>query len=100
MMHLSISRANASVFHESAIYAVRLIDLDDSHNDTDYLHSEIVVWSCYQHPHIFPYYGFFVSGNALCVLMLYMSGELIYVIIRHWFPNGLKDESRIATTLR
>jgi serine/threonine-protein kinase OSR1/STK39 len=80
--------------------AVKLIDLDDSPNDINYLHSEIAVWSCYQHPNIVPYYGSFVSGKALYVLMQYLSGGSIYDIIRHSFPNGFKDETVIATILR
>ena len=80
--------------------AIKLIDLDDYPLDLDFLRQEVAFWSSSQHANIVGYYGSFVHGPHLYILMEYLSGGSVYDIMRYAFKEGFRDEMVIATILK
>jgi serine/threonine-protein kinase OSR1/STK39 len=66
----------------------------------EFVRQEIASWSSSQHQNVVRYYGSFVSGSRVYLLMEYCSGGSVADVIRDFFPNGFNDEATIATILR
>ncbi|KAH0785947.1 STE family protein kinase [Histomonas meleagridis] len=82
------------------ILAIKLIDLEGYPLELDYLRQEVAFWSSSQHPNIVEYYGSFITGPTLYILMEFMPGGSVSDIIRFGFPHGFTDERIIATILK
>jgi serine/threonine-protein kinase OSR1/STK39 len=80
--------------------AIKIIDLDIYPMDIDYIRQEVAFWSSSRHANIIPYYGSFVAGKDLYILMEYLAGGSLYDIMASSFPHGFKDEIIIATVLQ
>jgi serine/threonine-protein kinase OSR1/STK39 len=79
--------------------AIKVIDLERYPVSLEYLRQEVASWSSAQHRHIVSYYGSFVHGNLVYLLMEYCSGGSVADILRDSFPAGLPNEVTIATIL-
>ena len=80
--------------------AIKLINLEVYPLDLDFLRQEVAFWSSSQHDNIVGYYGSFVAGANLYILMEFLSGGSVYDIMRYKFKNGFQDEMIIATILK
>ena len=80
--------------------AIKLINLEVYPLDLDFLRQEVAFWSSSQHDNIVGYYGSFVAGATLYILMEFLSGGSVYDIMRYKFKNGFQDEMIIATILK
>ena len=80
--------------------AIKLIDLDDYSVDMEFLRQEVAFWSSSQHANIVEYYGSFLEGKHLYILMEFLSGGSVYDIMRFAFKDGFQDEMVIATILK
>jgi serine/threonine-protein kinase OSR1/STK39 len=80
--------------------AIKIVDLEDYSVSLEFVRQEIASWSSSQHQNIVRYYGSFVFGSRVYLLMEYCSGGSVTDILRDSFPNGFKDEAMIATILR
>lgn len=80
--------------------AIKLINLEIYPLDLDFLRQEVAFWSTSQHDNIVGYYGSFVAGPHLYILMEFLSGGSVYDIMRYKFKTGFHDEMIIATILR
>ena len=80
--------------------AIKLIDLDNYSVDLEFLRQEVAFWSSTQHANIVEYYGSFVDGKNLYILMEFLSGGSVYDIMRFAFQEGFNDEMVIATILK
>jgi serine/threonine-protein kinase OSR1/STK39 len=82
------------------VLALKVIDLDAYPLDIDLLRQEVAFWSSTSHANVVPYYGSFVSGKFLHILMEYLAGGSLADIMRHSFRCGFRDEVVVATILR
>ena len=89
----------AKCLTNNQIVAIKLINLELYPMEIEFLRQEVAFWSNSQHPQVVQYYGSFINGPMLYILMEYMAGGSVSDIIRYSFPNGFKDESVIATIL-
>lgn len=79
--------------------SIKLINLEAYPLEIEFLRQEVAFWSSTQLPQVVRYYGSFVSGPLLYILMEYMAGGSVSDIIRYSFPKGFKNEKIIATIL-
>jgi serine/threonine-protein kinase OSR1/STK39 len=99
------SGASGEVYHAKCLttgqhVAVKIIDLENEISDMDFVRQEVAFWSFCDHPNIVSYYGSFVFGHYLYILMEYLSAGSLSGILRDSFRNGFQDETVIATILR
>jgi serine/threonine-protein kinase OSR1/STK39 len=80
--------------------AVRLTDLDLDTPDIDHLRQEMAFWSTCQHQNVMQYHTSFLAGSILWCVMEYMDGGSVADLLRWHYPNGITDESIIATILQ
>lgn len=80
--------------------AIKEINLDQYAMELDIYRQEVAFWSACQHPNIVGYYGSFVSGPNLYILMEYLEAGSLYDIINKSFPKGFDDEVLIASILK
>lgn len=81
------------------LLAIKLINMEVYTQDIEDLRQEVAFWSNTQHPLVVQYYGSFVSGPMLYILMEYMEGGSVSDILSYAFPKGFQDENIIATIL-
>lgn len=79
--------------------AIKIIDLESCPIEINKLHEEVAFWSSCKHPNIIEYYGSFVNGSCMYILMEYMSAGSCYEIIRFSAKSGIPSESVIAAIL-
>lgn len=80
--------------------AMKVIDLESCPIEIEHLRREVAFWSRSQHSNVVNYFGSFVNGSVLYIMMEYMSGGSVYEIMRFAYPRGFQDESQIAIILR
>lgn len=80
--------------------AIKICDLDKTNTSLDEIRKEVRVITNCKHPNIIQYYGSFVKGHELWLVMELLDGGSLYDIMRYAFPNGLKDEDLIAAILK
>jgi serine/threonine-protein kinase OSR1/STK39 len=105
MLEMIGSGASAEVYHAKCLttgrhVAIKVIDLERGETDLNFVRQEVAFWSCCDHPNIVPYYGSFISGHYLYILMEYLSVGSISGVLRDSFRNGFQDEAVIAVILR
>ena len=81
------------------IVALKMIDLETCPIEIDNLRHEVAFWSTSQSPNIVEYYGSFVEGSVLYIVMEYMSAGSCYEIMRFSYKKGIQDELIIAAIL-
>lgn len=79
--------------------SIKKIDLELTPLEIEVLRQEVAFWSSSQHPNIVGYYGSFVSGSILYIIMEIQKAGSIYDIMKFGYPNGFKSEEVIATIL-
>lgn len=80
--------------------SIKKIDLEKYPLELDVLRMEVAFWSKSQHPNVVGYYGSFISGPVLYILMEYCAAGSIFDMLRFAYPNGFPDEAQIATVLK
>ena len=80
--------------------SIKKVDLEIYKIELDFLRQEVSFWSTSCHPNVVGYYGSFMSGSVIYLLMEYCAAGSLYDIMRFSFPQGFKDELLIATFLR
>ena len=80
--------------------AIKIINLEICPIEIDVLRREVSFWSTAKHPNIVKYYGSFIAGSSLFILMEYMSAGSCYEIMRSLPQKRIVDESAIATILK
>ena len=80
--------------------SIKKVDLEIYKIELDFLRQEVASWANSQHPNIVGYYGSFMSGSVIYLLMEYCAAGSIYDIMRFNYPQGFKDEILIATFLK
>jgi serine/threonine-protein kinase OSR1/STK39 len=81
------------------IVALKTIDLESCPIEIEHLRHEVVFWSTSQSPNIVEYYGSFVDGPILYIIMEYMSAGSCYEIMRYAYKRGIQDECIIAAII-
>ena len=81
------------------IVALKMIDLESCPIEIEHLRHEVAFWSTSQSPNIVEYYGSFVEGSVLYIVMEYMSAGSCYEIMRYAYKRGIQDESIIAAVI-
>ncbi|KAK4801291.1 hypothetical protein SAY86_021778 [Trapa natans] len=84
---------------DSAVVAIKSIDLDQSRADFDTLRREAKMMSLLSHPNILNAHCSFTVGRRLWVVMPFMSAGSLQSIVTSSFPGGL-SEPAIAMVLR
>lgn len=79
--------------------ALKMIDLESCPIEIEHLRHEVAFWSTTQSPNIVKYYGSFVEGSILYIVMEYMSSGSCYEIMRYAYKRGIQDESVIAAVV-
>lgn len=80
--------------------SIKKIDLERYPIELEFLRQEVSFWSSSAHPNVVGYYGSFIDGSIIYILMEYCSAGSIYDIMRFGFPRGFSDEIIIATILK
>lgn len=80
--------------------AIKLINLEVCPLEIDSLRAEIAFWSTCDHPNVVRYYGSFVEGSILYIIMEYMNLGSISEIIKFGFSNGIPKENVISAILK
>ncbi|KAI4317979.1 hypothetical protein L6164_025796 [Bauhinia variegata] len=83
----------------SAVVAIKVIDLDQSRADFDAVRREAKMLALLSHPNILNAHCSFTVGHRLWVVMPYMDGGSLLSLISHSFPGGL-PETCIAVVLK
>ncbi|XP_010532617.1 PREDICTED: serine/threonine-protein kinase BLUS1 [Tarenaya hassleriana] len=83
----------------SAVVAIKVIDLDQSRADFDSVRRETKTMSLLSHPNILNAYCSFTVSRCLWVVMPFMSCGSLYSIVSSSFPDGL-PENCISVFLR
>ena len=81
------------------IVALKMIDLESCPIEIEHLRHEVAFWSTSKSPNIVEYYGSFVEGSVLYIVMEYMSAGSCYEIMRYAYKRGIQDESIIAAII-
>ncbi|OHT05539.1 STE20/SPS1-related proline-alanine-rich protein kinase [Tritrichomonas foetus] len=89
----------AQCLANNSMVAIKLVNLEAYPLEIEFLRQEVAFWSSTQHEQVVQYYGSFVSGPMLYILMEYMAGGSVSDIMRFSYPKGFPDESVIATIL-
>ena len=89
----------AECLKNGQIVALKMIDLETCPIEIDNLRHEVAFWSTSQSPNIVEYYGSFVDGSVLYIVMEYMSAGSCYEIMRYSYKKGIQDELIIAAIL-
>ncbi|WBW74110.1 PAK-related GC kinase Sid1 [Schizosaccharomyces osmophilus] len=79
-----------------AILAVKQIDLEASVDDITEIEQEVLMLSNCSHPNVINYYGCFVQGHVLWILMEHMDGGSVSGLLK---KQGLEEET-ISIILR
>ena len=79
--------------------ALKMIDLEACPIELESLRHEVAFWSSSQSPNIVNYYGSFVDGSTLYIIMEYMSAGSCYEIMRYAHKKGIENELVIASLL-
>ena len=79
--------------------AIKIIDLEHCPVSIETLRQEVAFWSSCESSNVVEYYGSFIAGHNIYLLMEYMSGGSLYEIMRFSYPNGFQNESYIATNV-
>ena len=80
--------------------SIKQVDFEIYKIELDFLRQEVSFWSSSCHPNVVGYYGSFMSGSVIYLLMEYCAAGSLYDIMRFSMPQGFKDELLIATFLR
>lgn len=89
----------AKCLKNNKLIAMKMIDLEACPIEIESLHHEVAFWSTSQSPNVVQYYGSFVDGPVLYILMEYMSAGSCYEIMRFSSPKGIEKEIVIASIL-
>lgn len=104
LIHLIGQGATSQVYSarcltNNQMLAIKLVDLESYSSELDYLRQEVAFWSSSAHPNIVKYYGSFISGAKLYILMEYMPGGSVADALHFGFKNGFDDENVIKVIL-
>ena len=80
--------------------SIKKVDLEIYKIELDFLRQEVSFWSTSCHPNVVGYYGSFMSGSIIYLLMEYCAAGSLYDIMKFNMQQGFKDELLIATFLR
>ena len=80
--------------------SIKKVDLEIYKIELDFLRQEVSFWSTSCHPNVVGYYGSFISGSVIYLLMEYCAAGSLYDIMKFNMHQGFKDELLIATFLR
>ena len=82
------------------VLSIKKIDLELYPLEIDVLRQEVSFWSSSLSDGIVKYYGSFINGSVLYILMEFLAGGSFYDLIKHSFQNGFRDETVLATILK
>ncbi|OHT01515.1 Serine/threonine-protein kinase OSR1 [Tritrichomonas foetus] len=90
----------AKCLANNKIISIKKIDLELYPLEIEVLRREVAFWSRCHNDNIVDYYGSFISGSVLYMLMEYLAGGSVLDIMREKYQNGFTDEVQIATIVR
>lgn len=81
--------------------AIKIIDLEQyQDSNLDEIRKEIAIMSTCHHPNVVRYYVSFIDNTELWLVMPILSAGSCGNVLIEKFPDGIKDESIIATIIR
>lgn len=81
--------------------AIKVIEMERCPVAIDVLHQEVATWFYFQHPNVVTYYGSFVNGSKLFILMEFLEAGSVDELIKYTCDEvGFESEEIIATILK
>jgi serine/threonine-protein kinase OSR1/STK39 len=81
--------------------AIKVINMEQCKVEIDVLHQEVTYWFHFQHPNVVTYYGSFVNGPRLYILMEFLEEGSVHELIHYsCHGGGFKSEEIISFILK
>lgn len=90
----------AKCLKNNQLIAMKIIDLETCPISIESLRAEISFWSISDHPNVVEYYGSFMEGSKIYLLMEYMNSGSCFELMKFSGSKGIPNESYIATILK